>query len=88
MLEEFAGSWSAWGPITAETRLIFQQALNDYVGVKYTPHLVSTQVVNGKNYRYKCLAQLPGQSEVVWEALVYIYKPINGPAYITQITQL
>ncbi|KDC44967.1 hypothetical protein, partial [Pseudoalteromonas fuliginea] len=67
---------------------IFDQAMEGFVGVKYTPQSVSTQVVAGMNYRFKSLASMP-PSDVVWEAIVEIYQPLNGSRpYVTGITRL
>lgn len=61
--------------------------MQGFVGVHYNPQSVSTQLVNGTNYRYKCLASMP-PSEVVWEAIVEIYAPINGQPHVVGIQRL
>lgn len=85
--ETFVGGWTAYHPLTAEDRKVFDEALNGFVGVTYTPSEVSTQIVAGVNYRFKCTASMP-PSEVVWEAIVEIYQPLNGKPHITGITRL
>ncbi|MFY7815585.1 MAG: hypothetical protein ACOVRK_10425 [Chryseobacterium taeanense] len=81
------GGWTAFHPLTPEDMKVFEEAMHGFVGVLYTPLEVSTQVVNGVNYRYKCNASMP-PSEVVWQALVDIYQPIDGKPYVTAITRI
>lgn len=57
------------------------------MGVNYTPELVSSQLVNGTNYRFQCKATLPGSTST-WQAIVEIYAPINGKPHITQIHRI
>ena len=81
------GGWSPYGPLSLEDRTIFDEALEGFVGVKYTPISVSKQVVAGMNYRFKCEASMP-PSDVIWEAIVEIFKPLDGKPYITGIIRL
>lgn len=82
------GGWTPFHALTAEDKAVFDQAMKGFVGVKYTPQSVSTQVVAGKNYRFKCTASMP-PAEVVWEAIVEIFQPLNGGApYVTGIIRL
>ncbi|MBL6446005.1 hypothetical protein JMN32_06775 [Fulvivirga sp. 29W222] len=74
--ETVVGGWSPYGPLTPEENVIFKEAIAGIVGVDYTPTAVSTQVVAGMNYRYKCNASIP-PSDVIWEAIVEIYKPLG-----------
>ena len=81
------GGWSTYHkPSTAELA-IFNQAMNSLIGVKYTPQLVCSQLVNGINYRFKCLASIP-PAEVVWEAVVEIYAPVSGTPHVTGIIRI
>lgn len=86
-LESLVGGWTMYHPLTPEDQQVFKEALNGFVGVNYEPSEVSTQVVNGTNYRYKCTASIP-PAEVVWQAIVEIYKPINGKPHIISIIRL
>lgn len=86
-LESLVGGWTAYHPLTPEDQQVFKEALNGFVGVNYEPSEVSTQLVNGTNYRYKCTASIP-PAEVVWQAIVEIYKPINGKPHIVSIIRL
>lgn len=85
--QPIVGGWSAYHKLTPHDQLIFDEALKGFVGVKYTPNSVSSQVVAGMNYRFKCTASMP-PAMVVWEALVEIYKPLDGKAYVTGIIRI
>jgi len=82
-----AGGWTAYHPLTANDKKVFEEATHGLVGVKYTPQTVSTQVVAGTNYRYKCTASIP-PALVIWEAIVEIYQPLEGKPYITGIIRI
>lgn len=81
------GGWSKYHKLTPEDKLVFDEAMKGMVGVKYTPESVSTQVVAGMNYRFKCSASMP-PADVIWEAIVEIYQPLDGKPYVTGITRL
>jgi len=85
--EIIIGGWSAYSKPTSAQLEIFNQALTGFNGVKYTPHLISFQIVNGVNYRYKCPASLP-HGEVYWEAIIEIFAPINDTPYVTGIIRI
>ncbi|AKA23856.1 hypothetical protein [Pseudomonas chlororaphis] len=85
--ENFVGGWTPYHKLTPKDQEVFKEALAGFVGVHYTPELVSTQVVNGTNYRYQSKATLPGSSES-WQAVVEIYAPIKGKPHITQIHRI
>ncbi|BAV75181.1 hypothetical protein [Pseudomonas chlororaphis] len=85
--ENFVGGWTPYHKLTPKDQEVFKEALAGFVGVQYTPELVSTQVVNGTNYRYQSKATLPGSSES-WQAVVEIYAPIKGKPHITQIHRI
>jgi len=84
---EVVGGWTAYHKLTPNDQKVFDEALKGFVGVKYTPQAVSTQLVAGMNYRFKCTASIP-QADVVWEAIVEIYAPLNGQPHITGIIRL
>lgn len=81
------GGWSPYRPLTAEDRQVFDEALNGLVGVHYQPNEVSTQVVDGMNYRFKCTASQP-PAEVIWEAIIEVYQSPGGRPHIVQITRV
>lgn len=81
------GAWTPFHKLTSEDQEVFNNAMRNIIGVDYTPFSVSTQVVNGTNYRFKCTASIP-PAEVVWEAMVEIYQPIGGEPQVTKISPL
>lgn len=81
------GGWTAYHPLTPNDQQVFNEAMRGFVGVKYTPQTVSTQVVAGTNYRFKCIASMP-PADVVWEAIVEIFAPLDGTPYVTGIVRL
>lgn len=85
--ENLVGGWTPYHELTPKDQEVFDVALAGLVGVHYTAELVSTQVVNGTNYRYQAKATQPG-SPNSWQAVVEIYAPINGKPYVTQIIRI
>lgn len=85
--EIIVGGWSPYHPLTAQDKAVFEQAMKGFVGVKYTPQTVSTQVVAGTNYRFKCTASMP-PALVVWEAIVEIFQPLKGEPHVVGIIRL
>ncbi len=81
------GGWSSYGPLSAEDKKVFDEALNGFVGVTYTPESVAKQIVAGTNYRFKCEASMP-PAMVVWEAIVEIYAPLDGRPHIVSISRI
>lgn len=82
--QEKVGAWTEFHKLTPEDQQVFDQALAGLVGVHYTPELVSTQVVNGINYRYKTKASVPGTGQS-YPATVYIYVAPNAKPVLTEI---
>jgi len=81
------GGWTAYHPLTPADQKVFDEAMKGIIGVIYTPKEVSTQVVAGVNYRYRCNASVP-PSEVVWEAIVEIFAPLEGAPYVVSIHRI
>nr|WP_294938830.1 hypothetical protein [uncultured Flavobacterium sp.] len=82
------GGWTAYHSLTPADQKVFDEAMKGFVGVKYTPQTVATQVVAGTNYRFKCTASIP-PAMVIWEAMVEIFQPLGGqPPYITGIVRI
>lgn len=84
--ESLVGGWSPYRDLTPEDRVVWNETPKP-LGVVYEPFAVSTQIVNGTNYRFKCSASMP-PADVIWEAIVEIYKPINGEPRIIGIIRL
>ncbi|RBH52424.1 hypothetical protein C3F00_031920 [Pseudomonas sp. MWU13-2860] len=85
--ENLVGGWTGYHELTPKDKEVFKEALEGLVGVHYTPELVSSQIVNGTNYRYQTKATQPGSS-TSWQAIVEIYAPIKGKPHITQIIRI
>lgn len=81
------GAWTPFHRPTKEDLEVFETAMKNIKGVIYEPFSVSTQVVNGTNYRFKCSAQIP-PSMVIWEAMVEIHQPIGGTPTVTKISPI
>lgn len=85
--ETIPGGWTPYHPLTQRDEQVFEEAMKDFVGVRYSPQSVSTQVVAGENFKFRCQASMP-PSEVIWEAIVEIFQPLNGNPYVIGITRL
>lgn len=82
------GGWTAYHKLSAKDQAVFNQALEGFVGVQYTPFEVSTQVVAGTNYRFKCKTTVPLPTPIHGEAVVQIFQSLDGSAHITSITPI
>ncbi|WP_299010896.1 hypothetical protein [uncultured Shewanella sp.] len=51
--------------------------MEGFVGVSYRPLMVSTQVVNGTNYRFECEAKIVSPDASIEQALIEIYQPLD-----------
>lgn len=85
--ESLVGGWTGYGPLTPEDKRVFEETMEGFVGVHYTPEKVSTQLVNGTNYRYLCDANIPVMP-LTWQAIVEIHAPIKGKPFIMSIHRL
>jgi hypothetical protein len=88
-MTQIAGGWSEFNyDVSAEAQAVLNEAFGGLVGVKYTANAVATQVVAGTNYCFLCTGtgvQLPGPQ---FPALVYVYKPLSGPAHLSEIKRI
>ena len=67
-----------------EIKIAFNEI--NIVGAKYVPVLyVGHQLVSGKNYMLICKQTLATQEQSQGVVQMTIYKPLNGPAVITEI---
>ncbi len=80
-----AGGWTQFEALTPADKKVFDQAMEGFVGVKYTPEKVSKQVVNGTNYRFKCTALPSTKDPHPHKAIVKIHAPIVGKPKIEEI---
>jgi len=83
--EPMAGGYSEDRAIAAEELAMFEEVMNDLVGVSYEPTLVATQVVAGMNYRFTATATPVIPEPYSYTAYVYIFKPLSGPALLLNI---
>lgn len=84
------GAYTAQRPLNDEEKELFETVMAKYVGVKYTPESVATQVVAGINYRFVCTAEPMTQASQTFKAEITIFQPLpdRGEAQITKIRQL
>ena len=55
--EEAQGHWSDARPLDDHDTAVFEKTARGLTGVAHTPHLVSHQFTDGKNYRYFCTSK-------------------------------
>jgi len=79
------GGYTSDRAVTNDDLAIFNDAMIGTVGVNYTPTLVATQVVNGTNYRFTATAAPVDSDTGSYKVYIYIYKPLQGMAQLTQI---
>ncbi len=79
---------AAYHKLTAKGQAVFDAALKGFVGGQYQPFEVSTQVVAGTNYRFKCKSTVPLPNPIHGEAVVQIFQSLDGSAHITSITPI
>ena len=88
-LGQIAGGWTPFSSdITKEASEVFEAAFKGFVGVSYSPVAFATQVVNGVNYSFFCNAKAVYPNAPNEAAIVNIYKPLDGPAHITEIRKI
>jgi len=84
--EVMVGAWTPYHTeLSQEAKEVFHVAFKGFNGINYTPFAYATQVVEGTNYRYFCNAKGVYPNAINEVALVEIYQPMNGVAYITEI---
>ncbi|GAB2874395.1 hypothetical protein GCM10027044_41190 [Hymenobacter ruber] len=81
------GGWTPYHPLTPQDQKVWDEAMHGFVGVKYTPQAVSTQVVAGTNYKFECNATMP-PSNAIWRAIVEIYAPLQGQPHVVSIHRM
>lgn len=83
------GAYSAFRTgITPEEMDVFNSAMGKLIGVNYEPIAVSTQVVEGMNYRFLCNASIAYPNAAAYTVLITIYRPLDGPAHIESIEKI
>ncbi|CAG9297074.1 hypothetical protein [Celerinatantimonas diazotrophica] len=88
MAEGMMGAWSEYHKLSPEDQKVFDEGMEGFTGVGYSPVAVATQVVNGENYSFFCNATLVSVGEEHFPAMVDMYKKPSEKAEITKINQL
>ena len=91
MSQELRGGYSAWNfDLDATTKQVFEQALDELIGVDYAPIASSTQVVSGTNYCF-----LASGTPMVSEehrrgflAKIFVYVDLDNNIQLTDIQQV
>ncbi|MCV9931178.1 hypothetical protein OIU80_02690 [Flavobacterium sp. LS1R47] len=85
--EPIIGEWTDFRKPKTADLLIFKQVLEGCAGVKYIPSAVATHELAGTNYRFRCTASTLS-SEIAYEAIVKIFKPLVGNPHLVKITRI
>ncbi|MBR3228319.1 MAG: hypothetical protein IKF68_07220 [Erysipelotrichaceae bacterium] len=89
--EKAVGAWEEVtdGTITPELQEIFDKAMEGFTGVGYTPvKLLETQLVSGTNYRFLCDSQVVVPDGKKGQAIVTVYKDLEGNVKILDIEEV
>ena len=87
-MDHMLGGWSSFGTVSEEDINVFEDALRGLTGCSYTPLLVATQVVAGKNYCFLCKGEVVIPDRPEFAALVYIYQPLEGEPHLMEIRRV
>ncbi|MEM0997057.1 MAG: hypothetical protein AAGN35_08260 [Bacteroidota bacterium] len=89
MSNKIIGAWTTYSStISREAQKVFDAALDDLIGVDYTPVAVATQDVTGTNYSFFCNG-LPVLPDAVPRGyMVLIYAPQDGNPELKNIEVL
>ena len=79
------GSWSYQPYLTTYDSFVFYNAIGEHPDYEYRPVAVARQIVNGTNYKFMTIAEPKMQGLSAHFAVVSIYQPLNGRAYVTDI---
>ena len=86
---EMVGTFSDFScKISQDDKNVFEKAMNGFVGVKYTPVAVATQVVQGTNYAFFCNGEGAYPESISQPSIVYIYQDLNGAVELKRIQAL
>ncbi|EJL6793309.1 hypothetical protein [Vibrio alginolyticus] len=88
MSTQMAGGWSPFHELTAENKEVFAKGIEGFVGVKYSPLVVATQVVAGQNYAFFCNAEVVHPGAQPYPAMVHMFSDLEGKVGITHIERL
>jgi hypothetical protein len=82
------GGWTPFRELTTADEKVFKEATQQLLGVKYTPLSVSTQVVEGTNYRFLCDGKVVSPNAETQQYMVQIYQSPRGVPEVTSISLL
>lgn len=71
------GGWSQFRSLTKDEEALFKEVMGGIIGVRYTPIVVATQVVNGTNFCFICRAHVMTNPPIEYNVMVFIYKPLG-----------
>jgi len=84
------GGWTIPHLPYATEMYVFNSALRGMHGIRYIPLNVSTQIVNGTNYRFTCEAVTVTLIPLRYYVVISIHQPLPGcgEAYVRSISRL
>ena len=83
------GGWSTFScDISPEAMKAFEKALEDIIGVDYTPVAVATQIVAGTNYAFFCNGQVVAPDTPNEAFLIRIFVSLSGEAELVNIEKV
>ena len=75
--------------VTPEMQKIFDEAMNDMIGVNYTAkEMIGKQIVNGTNYRFLCDSQVVYPGAEKEEVIVTVHVTLDGSISILSIENI
>lgn len=86
MKSQLLGAFSSYTcNISSAAKKTFEEVMEGFIGVEYVPVAVSTQVVQGCNYKFFCNATSSTNPVITGAAIVSVYAPLEGAPHITHI---
>lgn len=79
------GSWTYQPYLTPYDSFVFYNAIGNHSDYFYRPVAIAKQIVNGTNYRFMTIAEPKEGNLSAHFAVVDIYQPLGGTAYVTNI---
>lgn len=79
------GSWEFQSCLTPYDSFIFYYSIGEHQSYFYHPIAVAKQIVNGTNYRFMTIAEPKVPEAMAHYAIVTIYQPPGGRAYVKEI---
>lgn len=83
-----AGGWSEYSCVNEQQKEAFEEAMEGFVGKTYSPVACASQVVAGMNYKFFCNVTMPQVVPIRSQAIVEIFKPLEGKAQIHSIRDI